>query len=410
MDADVVIVGAGAAGIGAALELRQRGVSCLVLEAAERVGGRAFTDTASLPGYWDHGCQWLHCADVNPLVAWADRLGADYDRTQGFDDHLFWRAGRWLDADERQVTSDAVDAGFARVYGAAAAGADRPVSAAAGDSPAHVLYILRLMACSDLDRVSTIGYAEYEDTAVNWRVRSGLGRLIAGMAEGLPLRLATPVTAVDQGVRQVRVTTPHGTLSAKAVIVTCSTNVLTSGAIAFSAGPARDLLEDIGQVPCGNYEKVAVAVSRLPAEVAATTGFTGDPADGTDAPFFQVVGGDHPKIILHMAGTLARDLAAAGRNAMADFAIGRMAQIFGGGFRSLVQAVAATAWEANPLIRGGYSYARVGASDARRRMIGADTGRVAFAGEAFSPRWQATAHGAYQSGRDVAARVQALLA
>ena len=56
MTVDVVIVGAGAAGIGAGLELRDRGISCVILEAAERVGGRAFTDKTSLPYLWDQGC------------------------------------------------------------------------------------------------------------------------------------------------------------------------------------------------------------------------------------------------------------------------------------------------------------------------------------------------------------------
>ena len=77
MQPDVVIVGAGAAGVGAGLELQARGVPFVILEAADRVGGRAFTDRASLPGPWDQGCHWFHCADVNPLVAWADRLGVD---------------------------------------------------------------------------------------------------------------------------------------------------------------------------------------------------------------------------------------------------------------------------------------------------------------------------------------------
>jgi monoamine oxidase len=56
-------------------------------------------------------------------------------------------------------------------------------------------------------------------------------------------------------------------------------------------------------------------------------------------------------------------------------------------------------------VRGGYSYARPGTAPRRHALIAADTGNVAFAGEALSRRWQATAHGASQSGRDVAARI-----
>lgn len=405
MEPDVVIVGAGAAGIGAALELQARGLSAIILEAAARVGGRAFTDRTSLPGHWDQGCQWLHSADRNPLVAWTDRLGADVDRRPGFDDHLFWRAGRWLDADARHAEYASIDAGQALVHARAAEGFRGSVGALLAGGPAYQRYITRLMSSCEPEEASAIGHAEYADSGVNWRVRSGFGAVIAGMARGLPVRLGQPVTAIEQRGDGVRVTTPGGTLAARAAIVTASTNVLAGGAIRFTPGPAHALLDLIGQVPCGSYEKVALALDALPAEVAATTGFGADPGDGGDAPFFQVVGGAHPKIILHMAGHLARDLDAAGAAAMADFAIGRLAAVFGSGFRRQIAGVATTGWQRNPLIRGAYSYCPVGQDDARRRLIGFETGNIAFAGEAFSPDWHTTAHGAYQSGRDAAARL-----
>lgn len=405
MEPDVVIVGAGAAGIGAALELQARGLSALILEGAARVGGRAFTDRSSLPGHWDQGCQWLHSADHNPLVAWADRLGADVDRRPGFDDHRFWRAGRWLAAEAGRAEYAAIEAGQAHVYARAAEGYRGSVGALLAGGPAYQRYIVRLMTSAEPEEASAIGHAEYADSGVNWRVRSGFGAVIAQMARGLQVRLGQCVTAIEQRADGVRVTTPGGTLAARAAIVTASTNVLAGGAIHFTPGPAREILDLVGQVPCGHYEKVAVALDALPAEVAATTGFGADPGDGGDAPFFQVVGGAHPKIILHMAGHLARDLDAAGAAAMKGFALDRLVAVFGGDFRHRIAGVATTGWQRNPLIRGAYSYCRVGQDDARRRLIGHYTGNIAFAGEAFSPDWHTTAHGAYQSGRDAAARL-----
>jgi monoamine oxidase len=72
---EVVIVGAGAAGIGAGLALSRLGVPFVILEAKDRVGGRAHTDGTSLGHLWDRGCHWFHSADRNPLRAIADRLG-----------------------------------------------------------------------------------------------------------------------------------------------------------------------------------------------------------------------------------------------------------------------------------------------------------------------------------------------
>ena len=75
---DVVVIGAGAAGIGAGRALKQLGVPFIILEAKDRVGGRAYSDTTSLGHLWDHGCHWFHSADINVLREMADKLGHKY--------------------------------------------------------------------------------------------------------------------------------------------------------------------------------------------------------------------------------------------------------------------------------------------------------------------------------------------
>ena len=61
---DIIIVGGGAAGIGAARRLEAHGVSALMLESSSRLGGRAYT--RDLGGYpLDLGCEWLHSGDRN---------------------------------------------------------------------------------------------------------------------------------------------------------------------------------------------------------------------------------------------------------------------------------------------------------------------------------------------------------
>ncbi len=78
---DLAIVGAGAAGIAAAREAKLRGLSYTVLEASERVGGRA--RTLGWNNYHlDLGAGWLHSADRNPLVAHAEDLGLGIDRVR----------------------------------------------------------------------------------------------------------------------------------------------------------------------------------------------------------------------------------------------------------------------------------------------------------------------------------------
>ena len=80
---DVVIVGAGAAGVSAAKAARSRGLSFVVLEASSRIGGRAFTREFGPGQPFDLGCHWMHSASLNPFVGIADRLGFRYPRESG---------------------------------------------------------------------------------------------------------------------------------------------------------------------------------------------------------------------------------------------------------------------------------------------------------------------------------------
>ena len=68
-EVDVAIIGAGAAGLGAAHALKKSKLSCIVLEARDRVGGRAHTIEATPDIIFDLGCGWLHSADENSFVA-----------------------------------------------------------------------------------------------------------------------------------------------------------------------------------------------------------------------------------------------------------------------------------------------------------------------------------------------------
>src|SRR5271168_1019010 len=81
VDADVAVVGAGAAGLAAAQRLRERGLRVLVLEARDRIGGRSHTVTTANGFAADLGCGWLHSADRNPWVPIARELGFTVDQT-----------------------------------------------------------------------------------------------------------------------------------------------------------------------------------------------------------------------------------------------------------------------------------------------------------------------------------------
>jgi monoamine oxidase len=78
---EVVVVGGGAAGIAAARRLHDADVQCLLVEARDRLGGRAWTVIDRHGFGLDLGCGWLHSADRNPWVAIAEAQGRRIDKT-----------------------------------------------------------------------------------------------------------------------------------------------------------------------------------------------------------------------------------------------------------------------------------------------------------------------------------------
>lgn len=99
-DPDVVVIGAGSAGLAAARRLQGLGRSVIVVEAMNRVGGRAWTDSETFGAPFDQGCAWVHKANVNPYTAFA--------RAQGFtlQPHEYDLEGAWYGG-ERIVALDA---------------------------------------------------------------------------------------------------------------------------------------------------------------------------------------------------------------------------------------------------------------------------------------------------------------
>ena len=404
----IVIIGAGAAGIGAGLALQALAVPFVILEASNRVGGRAYTDKASFPTHWDQGCSWLHCADINPLTSWADKLGAVYESDDHSEKALFWSENHWLDMLERSSVHRHIANRFADIYATAKRNHDVPISSVPDHDGigAAIAKTMVLLMCSDEpERASAAGYADYIDTNVNWVVTSGYGDLINRMAAGLPIRTGTEVSAITYRRDGVSVQTNSGQIDARAAIVTTSTNVLRSGKIDLPSGPVQQLLNLIEEVPCGTYEKIAIALNHYPFDPKDNEAGWINPDPGVNPVYFQIARGDQPMLIAHVAGIQARDLVNAGAKAMVDFATHNLVTAFGSNIQKLFCGTAATSWQTNPFIQGGYSCARPGAGNNRRNMIALDTGVITFAGEAFALPWYGTAHGAYQSGKDVASRL-----
>ncbi|HXA72076.1 MAG TPA: NAD(P)/FAD-dependent oxidoreductase [Stellaceae bacterium] len=408
-DADVAVVGAGAAGLAAAHRLRQRGISALVLEARDRIGGRAQTVTTSTGFPVDLGCGWLHSADRNPWVAIARQLGFGVDQT------LPGWGGRLL----RMGFSEAEQADWFRAreafyerLEAAAAEPDRPAITLLepGNRWNPLLNAISTWANSvELDRLSVHDYSRYDSTDINWRVREGYGALVRKFGADLPVRLGTPVRRIDWSGRTVVLETDAGTLRAKAVILTVPPSVIAAEDIAFGPSLPPAKLAAAHGLPLGINNKLFLALDGDWPEIGANWHVLGS-VERTETAVYQLKPLGLPLAEMFTGGKLARDLERAGVAAMTAFALDELAGVFGSRIRKHLTPLAASGWAGDPYARGSYSYALPG--HAEDRAVWAETleNRIFFAGEATSARDFSTTHGAYLSGVEAAERAVGLVA
>src|SRR5262252_5371684 len=210
-DVDVAVIGAGAAGIGAARRLREAGtLSIVVLEARERVGGRVHTITpAGFP--LDRGAEWLHSADRNPLSPIAQHLGFSVHRRPPEWTTRLRRSGETIEAEEEWIALR--EAQRKARHKAAASAEDGPLAMVVepGSRWNELLEATSSWANgAELDLVSIKDYVRYEDSGTNWRLGEGYGRLFETLAEGLPVARQAAVSRVDHNGRAIRLTTARG--------------------------------------------------------------------------------------------------------------------------------------------------------------------------------------------------------
>lgn len=393
---DVIVIGAGIAGLGAARRLAAASLVVQVLEARNRLGGRAWTarDPSGLP--IELGCAWLHSADENELSAIALQSGLTIDKTRPP-----WRTQikdiGFAPADQADFRA-ALGRLFARLDEAGEAEADQ--SADRLLDPGNRWNPL-LNATStymngvELDQVSVQDFWRYHDTGVNWRIAEGYGSLMAALAAGLDITFDCPAQVIDHSGLLLRIETPRGDLRARAIVVTVPTDVLSSGEPRFC--PALpDKIEAAALLPLGLADKLYLGLDN--AEEFPKDSHLYGALDSVQTASYHVRPFGRPLIEVYFGGRFARELEAEGEAAFASFAVGQLVSLLGGDIRKRLHPIAATAWARDPYARGSYSHAKPGHADARVALAAPIDERLFFAGEACAVHDFSTAHGAYRSG------------
>ena len=396
-EVDVAVIGAGAAGIGAARRLGREGrVSALVLEARDRVGGRVHTiEPAGFP--LDRGAEWLHSADRNPLSGIAKRLGFSVHRRPPEWTNRLRRSGETLEAEADWVATRETQ-GQARRR-AASESDDRSLASVLvpGGRWNRLLDATSTWGNgAELDRVSVKDYVRYEDSGVNWRLREGYGRLFERISKGQPVALQAPVSRIDYTGRLVRIETTRGIVAANRVIITVPTSILAAEVIRFDP-PLPDKAEAAAGLPLGVDDKLFISLSDSFPGIEPDIYLVGS-TNSRETMSYQVRPLQRPAIYCFFGGRFAAALEREGEGAMFAFAADELARLLGNDIRRRIAPLASSAWQQDAWARGSYSYALPGHADDRARLTAPVDDRLFFAGEACSPNFFSTAHGAFMTG------------
>ncbi|HEY6255890.1 MAG TPA: FAD-dependent oxidoreductase, partial [Xanthobacteraceae bacterium] len=377
---DVVIVGAGAAGIAAARRLSSLGRRFALIEAAPAVGGRCITDLSQFGVPFDRGAHWIHMPDVNPVAKLGAQTGLDlYPAPAGQRVRIGRRYARegemesYLGGTVRAATAIADAARKIDVSCAQALPKDL------GDWRATIEFVLGPFACAkDLTEVSAADFAHSAERDIDLLCRQGFGALLAKIAGGIPVELANPVTRISWGARGVNVETARGTFEARAAIVTVSTNVLTAGKIKFTPDLPKRQLDAAAKLKLGSYDHIALELPDNPLGMRPDELVFEKCDSARTAALFANVSGT-PLCVVDVAGGFGRDLAAKGDAAMFDFAQAWLTSLFGADIGKVVKRRYATHWNEEPWVLGAFSAAAPGAQGARKVLMESLGDRIWFA-------------------------------
>ncbi|MBV9347703.1 MAG: FAD-dependent oxidoreductase [Pseudolabrys sp.] len=402
-ETEVAIIGGGAAGIAAARHLHDAGVPCLLIEARERLGGRAWTQQKA--GFaLDLGCGWLHSADLNPWTKIAKEQGHQIDKTpppwtrpslpQGFP------------VEKQLEYREAFNRFHERVVAKLTGDQDYPESEAfEPNGPWNGLLsaVTTYISGAEPEKVSARDFDNYADTHENWRVIEGYGATIVAHATPVPRLLGAVVSRIDRNSKRLKIATGRGDITAERVIVCLPTSIL--GATELFAPALPEKMQAAVDLPLGLADKLFLSMER-PEEFPEDSRLFGRTDRAATATYHLRPFG-RPVIECYFGGDNAWALERGGEAAFFDFARQELTDLLGSDFTKRITPLAMNLWGADPFSRGAYSYAPPGKTAARAILAAPVEGRIFFAGEACSRESYSTAHGAYATG---VAAAQAILA
>lgn len=411
---DVLIIGAGLAGLACARRLKSAGKTVVVLEARQRLGGRIYTSRQL--GYpIDLGASWLHGISNNALYpvvtsqAYLRTVPTNYDDliTIGPDAKPWGpsrtrRAESWIERFVRDAEQN----------GNISSPVSRRVPAGAGpDQEFELVADVIHEVGADLGQIAS-KYPQGDGRVLRGpdvMVPAGLDELVKYLATGTDVRLGQDVRVIKNGRTGVSVTTASGTVfSAKSLCCTAPLGVLQNNVIRFDPPlPAAKTIA-IKSLGMGLLDKIVLQFPSVfwdPQQLIRNDSSN----QGLWAEWYNlmpVIG--RPVLMGFNAASTAKQIARMPDAAVVASALSELRRCYPTKNIPAPSGYLVTRWGQDPYALGSYSYIRVGSAPSYREELGKPWNSLVFAGEAISTQFPATMQGAFSSGEDAAKKLLAL--
>lgn len=406
---DVIVVGAGAAGLAAARHLIDGGLTVMIVEADSRIGGRAYTESETFGFPYDRGCHWLHHADTNFWVGYGQQHRFDVYPDDG--EEILFSEGRPAPRAELDDFFQSIGSILEKAWEESRGMPDAPISDYLDDDHPLRASIESLIINDWYGLEPHEISAEFvlnDDDDNDWLCAQGLGTLVAHYGRDLNVRTNVEVSEVKWGKNGVTVTTNNGSIRSKAVVLTMSTGVLASGHIRFTPGLPQWKTESFHAFPMGSYNHIALlykgdVLGNGPNKYIIPL------ANDKREPGLASNVNDTGLIMIYIGGDLGRELENDGMEAAIDFGAQYVQSLAGTGSGSDLISGTFTRWSHNPWTLGSYAAARPGGLPSRESLRRSIDDRLFFAGDACHPEGSSSVSRAHDSGVEVAKAVVAAM-
>lgn len=404
------IIGAGAAGLMAARELKKAGHEVIIYEARDRLGGRIHThhEMASYP--IELGAEYIH-GDKAFTWTMLDEETKHNMRPTFMDDQAFA-----VFKDDQMIyypQSDLLD-GWQQLERLESLRfkppKDKPLMSVL--TPPVERWVNHMIASdygADLDQLGLKGYIEasYEGEGEgDYRFDKGYDQLIQQLSQGLSVHLNHMVTRVDYSPKGVKLTFENQEpVHVDALVVTLPLGVLKANDVVFNPALPAPFQEAIKRIGSASVNKIILQfkeafwpeslewfVTDKDTQLWWRPGYKRNP----EVPILTaLVGGKHGESFSNMT---EEDVIHEALQDLKDMFPDRPVNTyFDKGFF--------INWGADPFSKMGYSYNAVGSAAQRQNLTPVISGKIVFAGEATNALYPATVHGALLSAKRAAKRL-----